>query len=144
MTHQNVMTRVFWLLITIVALMQPAALRADQAMAPATQPAAAVGGEITTAPADSAVATDGHTAEHVPGAHAERFVPPYWAAAPFVAILLAIALLPLIPRTHHWWEHNANKLTISLILAAVTLAYYLLRGVGMGHGEHASQPGLPT
>ena len=34
-------------------------------------------------------------------------------------LLLAIALLPLIPATAHWWEHNRNKLLVSGGLAAV-------------------------
>ncbi|MEW6250435.1 MAG: sodium:proton antiporter [Planctomycetota bacterium] len=58
---------------------------------------------------------------------------------PFVAILLSIALLPLIHRTAHWWENNASKLFVSLVLAAVTLLYYGLRDTGIPvHAEHAS------
>jgi len=68
--------------------------------------------------------TDGHgAAEHV-GPPSGYQVPPLWACAPFVAILLAIALLPLIPATSHWWESNKNRLAVSLALAAVTLLYY--------------------
>ncbi|MFH0983014.1 MAG: sodium:proton antiporter [Planctomycetota bacterium] len=51
-------------------------------------------------------------------------VPPPWACAPFVLLLLSIALLPLIPATAHWWEHNINRLTVALSLGAVTLAFY--------------------
>jgi len=51
-------------------------------------------------------------------------IPPIWACIPFVAILLSIALLPLIPSTAHWWEQNRNRLAVSLVLAAVTLLYY--------------------
>jgi len=64
--------------------------------------------------------------------------------SPFVALLLAIAVLPLIPKTSHWWEHNRNKLIIALSLGAITLLYYQFRGYGAGHGEHASLPGWPT
>ncbi|GJM24477.1 MAG: sodium:proton antiporter [Phycisphaerae bacterium] len=53
-------------------------------------------------------------------------LPPIWACAPFVAILLCIALLPLIPATEHWWESNKNRLGVSLVLAALTLLYYAL------------------
>lgn len=59
---------------------------------------------------------------------------------PFVAILLAIALLPLIPKTHHWWESNRNKLLISLALSAAALAYYYTRAFG----AHDQAPGIPT
>jgi len=61
---------------------------------------------------------------HGVAAAAEGFVPAYWAVIPFVGILLSIAVLPLIPATSHWWEHNKNKLTVALILSVVTLAYY--------------------
>jgi Na+/H+ antiporter NhaD/arsenite permease-like protein len=59
---------------------------------------------------------------------------------PFVALLLAIAILPLIHRTAHWWEHNPSKLKVALALAAVTCVYYLLRE----HGFHGTEPGLAT
>ncbi|MBN1867840.1 sodium:proton antiporter [Candidatus Sumerlaeota bacterium] len=59
---------------------------------------------------------------------------------PFVVLLLAIAILPLIPRTVHWWERNRNKLLVSSVLAAIACAYYVLRGYGFHHAD----PGLPT
>ncbi len=58
-------------------------------------------------------------------------VPPLIWTWPFVAILLAIALLPLIPKTHHWWESNRNKLLISVVLATATLGYYYMRDYGV-------------
>jgi Na+/H+ antiporter NhaD/arsenite permease-like protein len=66
---------------------------------------------------------------------------------PFVALLLSIAVLPLVPWARHWWERNRNKLLVSLTLSAATLAYYGLRGAGIGqagaaHG--AAAPGLET
>ncbi len=75
--------------------------------------------------------------------NAEKYVPnPFWVW-PFVAILLAIAVLPLIRKTHHWWEENRNKLLVAMLLAAATLLYYGFRGVGVvtheggGHGQPA-------
>jgi len=59
---------------------------------------------------------------------------------PFAALLLAIAILPLVGRTRHWWEHNANKLLVSLVLAAVTLVYYGLRGYGVEAHEKEAAP----
>lgn len=54
---------------------------------------------------------------------------------PFVALLLCIAILPLIPRTVHWWEHNRNKLIVGLVLGVVTLGHYYTRGFGTNlHG----------
>ena len=58
---------------------------------------------------------------------------------PFVAMLLSIALLPLIRRTHHWWESNRNKLIVSLILAAITLLYYQFRGYGVPVHEKSGE-----
>lgn len=59
------------------------------------------------------------------GATTSSSVPGLWSTIPFVGILLSIALLPLIPRTAHWWEHNRNRLLVSLLFAGVTLGYYL-------------------
>ena len=59
---------------------------------------------------------------------------------PFVMILLSIAILPLIKKTEHWWEHNKNKLFISAMLALITLAYYGFRSVGFHHAH----PGFET
>jgi len=68
---------------------------------------------------------------------------------PFVAILLAIAILPLVPKTRPWWEHNRHKLLVALLLAAITLLYYGFRGAGVvQHGGAGAAlptaPGWPT
>jgi len=49
---------------------------------------------------------------------------------PFAALLLCIAVLPLLKRTEHWWHHNHNKLIVAVLLAIVTLAYYWMRNFG--------------
>jgi Na+/H+ antiporter NhaD/arsenite permease-like protein len=49
--------------------------------------------------------------------------PPVYAVAPFVAMLLTIAICPLV--AGHWWESNRNKLVVSLLLATPVLAVYL-------------------
>lgn len=60
-------------------------------------------------------------------AHAAPLVPPpLWTVIPFVALLLAIALFPLLPWTSHWWESNLHRFYVALALAVVTIAYYLL------------------
>ena len=51
--------------------------------------------------------------------------PPAWAVTPFVLLLGAIAVLPLIPSLAHWWEKNSSKLLIAGILGGFTLAFYL-------------------
>ena len=74
-----------------------------------------------------------------PAAHAAAYVPhPFWVW-PFAAILLAIALLPLIKKTHHWWEENQSKFIVALFLAAITLLYYGMRGQGVEVHGHAAE-----
>lgn len=45
-------------------------------------------------------------------------------------MLLCVALLPLIRRTSHWWEHNRNKLIVGVVLGMLTLYHYAARGYG--------------
>jgi Na+/H+ antiporter NhaD/arsenite permease-like protein len=79
----------------------------------------------------------------------EARLPPLVWVSPFVAMLLCIALLPLLPHTHHWWESNWAKLTVAVTLALVTAGFYLFRPFGMLHSDalghkHVSEPGWPT
>lgn len=55
-------------------------------------------------------------------------LPRFWGLGtlPFVVLLAAIALLPLLRWSHHWWESNLHRLFVSGGAAAVTLGYYLL------------------
>jgi Na+/H+ antiporter NhaD/arsenite permease-like protein len=55
---------------------------------------------------------------------------------PFATLLLAVAVLPLVPVVHHWWEHNATRLAVGLALGGVVLAHYAARGYGI-HGAEA-------
>lgn len=57
---------------------------------------------------------------------------PFISAAPFILLLLLIAILPL--KIPHWWEHNVNKAIVSTILA-VPFALYLLLVFG-ADGKH--------
>ena len=50
--------------------------------------------------------------------------PPIWTVIPFVLLLGAIAILPLIPATEHWWESNLNRFIVAVVLGAFTLSYY--------------------
>ena len=68
------------------------------------------------------------------------YVPPLWAAIPFAALLLAIAILPLIKSTAVFWHRNRNKLLLSLILAVPVLLYYLLAHPAVAApGEQAAE-----
>src|SRR5215510_9565697 len=56
---------------------------------------------------------------------------PLLTALPFVALLLAIALLPLAAPA--WWHHNRNKALVSFLLAAPILVYLGLRSPELLH-----------
>lgn len=56
--------------------------------------------------------------------HEAPAAPPFWMVVPFVILLGAIALLPLIGVTVHWWESNLNRFKVAATLGLVTLAYY--------------------
>ncbi|MBL9149115.1 MAG: sodium:proton antiporter [Phycisphaerae bacterium] len=61
-------------------------------------------------------------------AHAPATAPNGWilGCIPFAALLLSIAILPLIPKVADWWHQNLNKLAISLFAAAATLLYLVV------------------
>ncbi|NNM25758.1 MAG: hypothetical protein HKO59_07185, partial [Phycisphaerales bacterium] len=61
------------------------------------------------------------------GDHGVADLPRLWGlgTVPFGVLLASIAVLPLIPFTHHWWEENVNRLAVSMGCAGCTLAYYL-------------------
>ena len=56
--------------------------------------------------------------------HASASTPPYWTVIPFVLLLGAIAVLPLLDATEEWWEHNSNRFKVAATLGIVTLCYY--------------------
>ncbi len=56
---------------------------------------------------------------------------PLLAVAPFVLLLLSIAVLPIV--AHHWWESNRNRGIVAAALAG-PVALWLL--VGPAHGVH--------
>jgi Na+/H+ antiporter NhaD/arsenite permease-like protein len=72
------------------------------------------------------------------------FAPAYWAVIPFVVLLAAIAVMPLLRVTQHWWEHNGNRFLVAGGLGALTLAYYALLhdGTVTGHwpAHHVVEP----
>jgi len=83
--------------------------------------------ELVVGAHESHATADAHTAaEHGPtGAHhAEPSAPPYWTVVPFICLLGAIALFPLLQKTEHWWEHNINRFKVAAVLGCLTLSYY--------------------
>jgi Na+/H+ antiporter NhaD/arsenite permease-like protein len=69
----------------------------------------------------------GHSS-HDAQAHAEL---PYWTVIPFIAILLAIAILPIAShKTEHWWENNNNKLIVAVGLGSISFIALLVYGYG--------------
>jgi len=55
----------------------------------------------------------------------EVHMPDYWyiGILPFIAILGAIAVLPLLQSTRHWWESNLNRFFIAMVCSAGTIIY---------------------
>ncbi len=52
---------------------------------------------------------------------------PLWLSIPFGVMLLFIAIGPLF--FNHWWEHNRNKLIVSLALAIPVAMYLIMKGL---------------
>ncbi|WP_417909257.1 sodium:proton antiporter [Candidatus Electronema sp. PJ] len=50
-------------------------------------------------------------------------IPAFWIS-PFAALLLCIAVLPLV--AHHWWESNRNRALVSGFFALIFAAYMLI------------------
>jgi len=67
------------------------------------------------------------TAQTAPEPHAAIESPPWWGLGtmPFALLLAAIAFLPLIRATSHWWDRNRNRLLVSLALSTAAVAYML-------------------
>ena len=66
------------------------------------------------------------TAERAePANHLKKNAPPaYVWVLPFMLLLLAIAVLPLVPHVNHWWESNLHRFYVAGGLGLLTLAYY--------------------
>ena len=62
---------------------------------------------------------------------------PIWSTIPFVTLLLAIAILPLV--AEHWWESNRNRAIVSLGCGIPVAIYLVLQphgGVAILHALH--------
>jgi Na+/H+ antiporter NhaD/arsenite permease-like protein len=53
--------------------------------------------------------------------------------APFILLLLMIAVFPLIPRVARWWDNNRNKLLVSAACGVAGVALFYLPTGDAGH-----------
>jgi Na+/H+ antiporter NhaD/arsenite permease-like protein len=58
-----------------------------------------------------------------------------WSVTPFVVLLLAVALLPLV--AEHWWHHNRSKALVVTVLLVPTTAYLLFMELNAGQATLA-------
>ena len=100
----------------------------DQSHAPGTAPrrtlaiGVCIAALLAMAAALAFALSGDHTAHDTP--HATT-APAFWllGSIPFVAVLGAIAVFPLIPALAHWWHSNLSRLLVSVIAALLTLGY---------------------
>lgn len=64
-------------------------------------------------------------AGHAEQLHGPATHPPYWTVLPFVLLLGAIAVFPLVPRVAHWWDSNLHRFYVAAGLGLATLLVYL-------------------
>ena len=109
-------------LAAITVLAQTMGLASLQAQASSSAPVERPAGQ-----AEAVRASDSRSEPDEAGLFLElgRRVSP-WSISPFVLILLAIAILPLLGG--HWWESHVNKGVVSLLCALPVLAYLLNQG----------------
>ena len=93
------------------------------------------------------VAAQGHhggASEDAAAGAAVKVAPPFWTVVPFLLLLVAIAILPLIPAAAKWWHSNLNRFLMAIALSVVALAYYafLHNSPIEGHwpAHHAVEP----
>ncbi|MDX1961167.1 MAG: sodium:proton antiporter [Leptospiraceae bacterium] len=65
-----------------------------------------------------------HSGHHESGKDLE-----VWTVIPFVLLLLCIAVFPVASHSlAHWWEHNNNKLIVSLLLGGISFGILIANG----------------
>jgi Na+/H+ antiporter NhaD/arsenite permease-like protein len=78
------------------------------------------------AAAEASADSSGHETKAEDSEESEIGRPPAWTGIPFVLLLGAIAVFPLISKLEHWWESNLHRFYVAGGLALLTLAYYCL------------------
>lgn len=63
---------------------------------------------------------------------------PWFMVLPFAVLLLAIAILPLVPGLNHWWHKNSSKLLVSGFLGSITVFWVILNNhtASLFHAGH--------
>ncbi|MEE8209306.1 MAG: sodium:proton antiporter, partial [bacterium] len=119
------MPRAPLILACIVCLALPAgALAAPAGSASGKESPHGQAPAAVSSPAQHGEQSSGHGAEQVEAAHhAPDVIVPIWSVAPFVGILLCIALIPLISGT--WWHHHFTKVSLAFFLPMVAYDLYL-------------------
>ncbi len=80
-----------------------------------------------TARAEAATNPDVNPPSAEPPHAADDLPPPPMAMViPFVLMLAAIAVVPMLHGARHWWESNLHRFYVAGGLAALTVAYYAL------------------
>ncbi|MGE0534021.1 MAG: sodium:proton antiporter [Pirellulales bacterium] len=108
--------------------------------------------DLHTVEPEVAIEPSWPTTEHDPEADVHHVLqpPPIWTVLPFVLILGAIAVFPLVPGVSHWWESNLHRFEVAVLLGTLTLAYYLLLHPHpverhfLGHGIAEPAAGSPS
>lgn len=60
---------------------------------------------------------------------------PLWVLLPFVAMLLCIAIAPLV--AEEWWERNTNKFYVSVILGSIVAYWMIANNNAENHFTHS-------
>jgi Na+/H+ antiporter NhaD/arsenite permease-like protein len=70
-------------------------------------------------------------------AKAQNKLPPFWGLGviPFILLLGAIAVLPLLRFSEHWWHSNLSRYLLAMALALCTVAFYWVID-GFSHVGH--------
>jgi len=68
------------------------------------------------------------TGSHETHLEDESHIPQFWyiGILPFVGILGAIAVLPLLRATRHWWESNLNRFFVAMLCSGATIVYMVM------------------
>src|SRR6476660_6491302 len=74
------------------------------------------------APAVGWTVATAEDADHVAARGVRESAHP-WAIIPFATLLGAIAVLPLLEQTAHWWERNLNKFYLALFHPDASLGH---------------------